>query len=225
MAIASGNEDTIKEATKFCHTLSRKPQLHDMSRWENKRALAWIPIDKKQIVPIKCDGHCLFAALWCARWRGKHKTSFPSVVARRSWVKRARQLLASNTMLGDLSATDLILDAGQTVESYLDLMSKEDNPDRAAWGGEKEIFAIAMAWKCRICVMIHRTDKQEGSEVRVVQGPVGDGQEVYCLLYNGTHYDLLLLTHEQLHMLGLWGSPVPGGSRIPARAHRFRGHQ
>ena len=109
------------------------------------------------------------------------------------------------------------------MESYLDLMSKEDNPDRAAWGGEKEIFAIAMAWKCRICVMIHRTDKQEGSEVRVVQGPVGDGQEVYCLLYNGTHYDLLLLTHEQLHVLGLWGSPVPGVAEFRPEPTGFGG--
>ena len=88
------------------------------------------------------------------------------------------------------------------MEQYLAHMSQE-NPEPEAWGGERELHVLAMLWECRICTMLCRNDPREGPQTRLLWGPLGKAGKVHTLLFNGTHYDLVELTPEQLTMLGL----------------------
>ena len=62
---------------------------------------------------------------------------------------------------------------------------------------------MAILWKCRICTLLLREDPVEGSQVRLLTGPLGTTRHVHTLLFNGTHYDLVILTQEQEIALGL----------------------
>ena len=88
------------------------------------------------------------------------------------------------------------------MEEYLALMSQE-NPGPEAWGGESELHVLATHWRCRICTMLFRIDPLEGSQTRLLWGPLGTVGRIHTLLFNGTHYDFVELTPEQLTMLGL----------------------
>ena len=96
----------------------------------------------------------------------------------------------------------ILLDGTQTAEQYLELMSQRP-PSRESWGGESELHIMAMVWKCRICTLLLRQDPVEGSQVRLLVGPLGTTGHIHTLLFNGTHYDLAILTREQMVALGL----------------------
>ena len=98
----------------------------------------------------------------------------------------------------------ILLEEGQTPEDYLALMSTE-NPGREAWGGEGELYLLALRYKCRVCTLISRALPQGGRQARLLWGPLATDGEIIALLYNGTHYDALILDPGQLEMLGLRG--------------------
>ena len=101
-----------------------------------------------------------------------------------------------------LDARTILLDGEQTAEEYLRLMS-QPHPSPESWGGESELHAMARLWGCRICILLLREDPAEGSQVRLLTGPLGTVGHIHTLLFNGSHYDLVILTKEQLIMLGL----------------------
>ena len=107
--------------------------------------------------------------------------------------------------LGDASVPDaktILLDGEQTAEQYLELMSQSE-PRPESWGGESELHAMAILWKCRICTLLLRSDPAEGFQVRLLTGPLGTTGHMHTLLFNGTHYDVAILSPEQLILLGL----------------------
>ncbi len=127
--------------------------------------------------------------------------------SRQMWVKTARRILLNTdgTDSGQaraINAKGILLECGQTVDQYLALMT-QTNPGRAAWGGEGELHMLATMWECRICTLLFRTDPREGPQTRLLWGPLGTVGNIHTLLFNGTHYDLVRLTPEQLAMLGL----------------------
>ena len=159
---------------------------------------------------IPADGHCLFAAIYCSRFLSlgrklPNDISSAGPVARALWVKTARQILVEADAVRDPSVLDtrtILLDGEQTAEEYLKLMS-EPRPRRESWGGESELHAMARLWGCRICTLLFRKDPAEGSQVRLLTGPLGTAGHIHTLLFNGSHYDLVILTKEQLILLGL----------------------
>ena len=94
------------------------------------------------------------------------------------------------------------MDGGQTAEAYLERMS-QSQPRRESWGGEAELHVMARLWRCRICILLFRRDPVEGSQVRLLTGPLGTVGHIHTLLFNGSHYDLVILTQEQMLLLGL----------------------
>ena len=117
----------------------------------------------------------------------------------------ARRILRGEVAVGDASASDakaILLDGAQTAKQYLELMSQSP-PSPESWGGESELHMMAMLWKCRICTLLLRQDPVEGSQVRLLAGPLGTTGHIHTLLFNGTHYDLVILTEEQFNALGL----------------------
>ena len=68
---------------------------------------------------------------------------------------------------------------------------------------ERELQVIATDSQCRICTFCCRNHPVEGLQTRLLWGPLGTTGDFHTLLWNGTHYDLLTLTREQLNMLGL----------------------
>ena len=108
-------------------------------------------------------------------------------------------------MVGDASVPDakaILLDGTQTAEQYLELMSQSP-PSQESWGGESELHIMAILWKCRICTLLSRQDPVEGSQVRLLTGPLGTTGHIHTLLFNGSHYDFVILTQEQMTLLGL----------------------
>ena len=106
---------------------------------------------------------------------------------------------------GDTSVPDaraILLDGTQTAEQYVELMSQSP-PSRATWGGESELYVMAAIMKCRLCTLLYRDDPVEGSQVRLLTGPLGKSGHIHTLLFNGTHYDTVILTPQQLELLGL----------------------
>ena len=130
--------------------------------------------------------------------------------ARTCWIKLAQKILSQRDRTGSgrapvinpVEAREVLLEGTQTVEEYLALMSQE-NPGPEAWGGESELHVLATMWKCRICTMLERTDPREGLQTRLLWGPLGTGGPIHTMLFNGTHYDLVGLTPEQLTILNL----------------------
>ena len=96
----------------------------------------------------------------------------------------------------------MLLDGTQTAEQYVELMSQSP-PSPASWGGESELHMMAILWKCRICTLLFRKDPVEGSQMRLLTGPLGTTGHIHTLLFNGSHYDLVILTQEQMLLLGL----------------------
>ena len=94
------------------------------------------------------------------------------------------------------------MDGGQTAEEYLAPMS-QNNRRPEAWGGERELHALATLWGCRICTLLLRSDPREGPQTRFLWGLLGTVGEIHTLLFNGGHYELMKLMQEQLVMLGL----------------------
>ena len=126
-------------------------------------------------------------------------------MARGYWVNTARKILSGEITVGDASvseATAILLDGTQTAEQYLEFMSQSP-PSRQAWGGESELHMLALVRKCRICTLLFREDPEEGSQVRLLTGPLGTTGHIHTLLWNGSHYDLVILTGEQMRLLGL----------------------
>ena len=95
-----------------------------------------------------------------------------------------------------------MLDGPQTAEEYLALMYQND-PRPEAWGGERELHALATFWGCRMCTLLFRNDPREGPQTRLLWGPLGTVGEIHTLIFNGCHYDMVKLAQEQLVMLGL----------------------
>ena len=107
--------------------------------------------------------------------------------------------------VGDASVSDakaILLDGAQTAEQYLELMS-QNPPSRESWGGESELHMMANLWKCRMCTLRFRQDPVEGSQARLLTGPLGTTGRIHTLLFNGSHYDLVILTPEQEDFSGL----------------------
>ena len=107
--------------------------------------------------------------------------------------------------MGDASVADakaILLDGAQTAKQYLELMSQSP-PSPESWGGESELHMMSILWKCRICALLFRQDPVEGSQVRLLTGPLGTTGHIHTLLFDGRHYDLVILTREQVTALGL----------------------
>ena len=205
LACAAGDEADIQEAKSYCKRLSRLHTVDtDVRQWSNSHGRAWIPIQPSQRRRIRSDGHCLFAAILCSRIvqkRGELPPDFYDLGprARQCYTDLARKIL------GGASAPDakaILLEGTQTPEQYLELMCQSP-PSQESWGGEAELHVMAMFWKCRICTLLFRQDPTEGSQVRLLTGPLGTTGHVHTLLFNGTHYDLVTLTPEQMILLGL----------------------
>ena len=90
----------------------------------------------------------------------------------------------------------ILLDGEQTIEKYLELISQGQH-SRESWGGESELHAMVILWKCVICTLLLRTDPVDGSQMRLVTAPLGMRGPIHTLLFNGTHYDLVILTQDQ----------------------------
>ena len=160
---------------------------------------------------MRGDGNCLFAAIYFSKLRAKFPparfgTDF-GPKARALWIKSASKILleGDGTAFGPtsgISVRDILLDGGQTAEEYLALMS-QNNPGPEAWGGERELHVLATLWHCRICTLLFCQDPREGPQTRLLWGPLGTAGDIHTLLFNGTHYDVVTLTQEQLVMLGL----------------------
>ena len=212
LAVAAGNEAHIQKVKSYCQGLSTLHTVDtDVRLWSNAHGLAWIPIAPVQIRQIRSDGHCLFAAIVCSLRYHDSGRKLPVDIseigpkARRYWVEIARQILSGEITVGDASvseATAILLDGTQTAEQYLELMSQSP-PSRESWGGESELHMMAKFWKCRICTLLSRQDPLEGSQVRLLTGPLGTTGHIHTLLFNGSHYDFVILTQEQMTLLGL----------------------
>ena len=112
--------------------------------------------------------------------------------------------------MGDASVSDakaILLDGAQTAEQYLQLMPQSP-PSPESWGGESELHMMAILWKCRICTLFFRQDPVEDSQVRLLAGPLGTTGHIHTLLFNGSHYDLVILTQVQ-NNIGLAAMSVP----------------
>ena len=99
VAIALGRGDDIKKANAFSNKLSLIKQLDtNAHRWANTEGRPWIPIADTQISRIRSDGHCLFAAIDCSRFRSLGR-DLPAAVgdigprARALWIRSARKIL------------------------------------------------------------------------------------------------------------------------------------
>ena len=126
-------------------------------------------------------------------------------MAREHWVKTARRILVEEVAVRDASGRDakaILLEGTQTAEEYLKLMSQSP-PSPASWGGESELYMMAMLWKLRICTLLSREDPVEGLQARLLAGPLGTTGHIHTLLFNGSHYDLVILKEEQEIALGL----------------------
>ena len=155
------------------------------------------------------DGHCLFAAIHCARLSESEPlpANLPDVgpMARRRWVELAHRLLWEGVAEKGASVPEaraILLDGTLTVAQYLELMSK-NSQNRESWGGESELHMMAILWKCRMCTLLFRQDPVEDSQVRLLACPLGTTGHIHALLFNGNHYDLVILTQKQLILLGL----------------------
>ena len=211
VAVAAGNEADIQKAKSYCKGLSRLDTVDtDVRQWSNAHGRAWIPIPPSQIRLIRPDGHCLFAAIFCSSYLSAGRKLQAGVFdtgprARQAWIKTARKILLEEVAVGDASVPDakaILLDGTQTAEQYLELMSQSP-PSRESWGGESELHMMAILWKCRICTLLSRQDPLEGSQVRLLTGPLGTTGHIHTLLFNGSHYDFVILTQEQMTLLGL----------------------
>ena len=208
-ACANGSEEDIQKAKLYCNKLSRHAD-KDVREWPNAHGVAWIPIKSEQIHRIRPDGHCLFAAMYSSRTLSSGKqlpadTSCVGPMARGHWVKTARRILVEEVAVRDASGRDakaILLEGTQTAEEYLKLMSQSP-PSPASWGGESELYMMAIIYECRICTLLFRQDPVEGSQVRLLTGPLGTTGHIHTLLFNGSHYDLVILEREQMISLGL----------------------
>ena len=212
IAIMAGDEADIRKARAICEGLSRLRVIDtNVQQWANAHEMAWIPIRATQITKIRPDGHCLFAAMYVSKGLSEGRPLRAADIlnmgptARQHWVDRARSILTKAADVRDPSVLDartILLDGEQTAEEYLRLMSQKQ-PSRESWGGESELHVMARLWGCRICILLLREDPAEGSQVRLLTGPLGTVGHIHTLLFNGSHYDFVILTKEQLIMLGL----------------------
>ena len=81
------------------------------------------------------------------------------------------------------------LDVGWgSLEEYLDAM-KPPITDRRQWGGFAEAAIIAACWNVQVVLFLDLP----GGQVAMMTEPVGRGERRICVLWRGTHYDLLIV--------------------------------
>ena len=96
---------------------------------------------------------------------------------------------------------------GSSVSRVLDERPGNTEAGRAragSMGWRGRVTRAGEGVSVRICTFVFREDRREVPQIRLLWGPLGTtGGRLHTLLFNGTHYDVVTLTQEQLDMLGL----------------------
>ena len=70
--------------------------------------------------------------------------------ARVQYVEKVQKLFKKGEASSVLDARTILLDGTQTAEQYMELMSQSP-PSRETWGGESELYVMAIQWRVRRC--------------------------------------------------------------------------
>ena len=149
-----------------------------------------------QVIRCPPDGNCLFTALLIGQRmvQGKIPVVYSERAAagcacRLQFLTCVETMMNSNAQLAGLCVKTLLVDTGrwQGPEEYLATM-RSALGCRRQWGGYAEAACVASLWKLDIFFVLH-SDRSLTLTCEPIR-PNG-AQGSVCLLWTGTHYDLL----------------------------------
>ncbi len=189
-------------------------------KWLEKDGARW-RLRSSKVVCVPGDDNCLFSAFMVGVQRVlKGKEDWTAAEAaelgrrtRKVFLGWVTKLLQEDATVGDFSVRRLLCDendqpgcqpplvteasAEAKIRTYVERMSK------SSWGGNAELLLLALKAKCR-CLLLRRI----GQDVREVEliadlGVRGACPRMVCVLWNGAHYDCVLLSEsDQAGLLG-----------------------
>jgi hypothetical protein len=201
----AGFEKIARLLQKFQH--GRSPP--DSGVWGHKRFTRIPQTDTLERLEIPSDGNCLFAAIFIGYGRCKASAAQKINTALtlqqrgekgaqcRTWfldlVKGLMQRKAELHPGLGVTVEEVLLESGcwATPDEYVSAMSTP-LPNRGTWGGFAEASVMAYRWNVRIALFAMNASSEELFLLFEPAEPRNAEARV-CLLWTGTHYDLLVL--------------------------------